>query len=112
MKGIVDVDSQPQGRVLYVTVGAPEHGVVRHGRQTAAALRRVGAEVELLTAEDGAAFRGLVPVLEEARALGAAVHLDVTDALFGPTATAAADLLVDVILPVPARRRVEERRRR
>ena len=97
MKGIVDVDSQPQGRVLYVTVGAPEHGVVRHGRQTAAALRRVGAEVELLTAEDVAAFRGLVPVLEEARALGAAVHLDVTDALFGPTATAAADLLVDVL---------------
>ena len=97
MKGIVDVDSQPQGRVLYVTVGAPEHGVVRHGRQTAAALRRVGAEVELLTAEDVAAFRGLVPLLEEARALGAAVHLDVTDALFGPTATAAADLLVDVL---------------
>ena len=90
MKGIVDVDSQPQGRVLYVTVGAPEHGVVRHGRHTAAALRRVGAEVELLTAEDVAAFRGLVPLLEEARALGAAVHLDVTDALFGPTATAAA----------------------
>ena len=23
MKGSVDVDSQPQGRVLYVTVGAP-----------------------------------------------------------------------------------------
>lgn len=93
----MDVESQPQGRALYVCVGAPEHGVVRHGRETAAALERVGAQVELLTAEDVGAFRGLVPLLHEARALGAAVHLDVTDALFGPTATAAADLLTDVL---------------
>ena len=93
----MDVETQPQGRVLYVIVGAPQHGVVRHGRQTAAALERVGAQVEVLTADDVGAFHGLVPLLHEARTLGAAVHLDVTDALFGPTATAAADLLVDVL---------------
>ena len=82
-----------QGRVLYLSVGPRAHGVVRHGEQTAQALRGVGLDVETLHAEDATGFIGLAPALQRACDEGRAMHLDVTDALFGPTPAAAADAL-------------------
>lgn len=90
--------SHAQGRVLYLSVGPRGHGVVRHGERTAHALRELGLDVEPLHTEDATGFVGLAPVLERARRERRAVHVDVTDALFGPTPAAAADTL-ERILP-------------
>lgn len=86
-----------QARVLYVTSGPAEHGVVRHGAATRAVLRSLGADVEPLGSRDSGGFLGLAAALRRAEDEGRPTHLDVTDALFGPTPAVAADSLTDVL---------------
>jgi len=93
------MESHAKGRVLYATVGPEEHGVVRHGARVREVLERIGADVEALHCPDSNGFLGLKDRLHAAAAEGRAVHLDVTDALFGPTAEAAADTLLEVLPP-------------
>ncbi|MDY6054753.1 hypothetical protein [Micrococcus sp.] len=92
----------PHGRVLYVSTGPTDHGVVRHGIRTALALSNLGLHAECLHAADATGFQGLTGTLAHAAAAGDIVHLDVTDALFGPTPTAAADVLTQLLPPQAA----------
>lgn len=93
------------GRVLYVTAGPAEHGVVRHGAATRDTLERIAAQpgpaagvsVEALHAADAAQFRDRAWTLRRAADEGVAVHLDVTDALFGAGAAEAAATLEEVL---------------
>ncbi|MCG7421732.1 hypothetical protein MHY29_02560 [Micrococcus sp. ACRRV] len=89
--------SHAQGRVLYLSVGSRGHGVVNHGLLTAEALAQAGLDVESLHTEDATGFVGLAPVLARAREARRAVHVDVTDSLFGPSPAAAADTLSRIL---------------
>ncbi len=93
------MEPEARGRVLYATVGPDEHGVTRHGAAARRTLQGLGADVEPLHATDSSDFLGLAGVLRDAVDDGRAVHLDVTDALFGPSPAAAADCLLEVLPP-------------
>jgi glycosyltransferase involved in cell wall biosynthesis len=74
----------------YVVVGPERHGVVRHALRTAEALHRTGVDVPVIRLPDAAALTAWAAGRSAARG---PVHLDVTDALFGPTAGEAAAVL-------------------
>lgn len=71
----------------YVVAGPERHGVVRHALRTVEALHRIGVDVPLVRLDDAAHLRAWAA---EGHGSGGPVHLDVTDALFAPTAAAAA----------------------
>lgn len=87
-------------RVHLVAVGPAEHGVTRHALQTAALAEQVLAgdwDVELVRCADAEAFRAAGERLRAAAAAGDAVHVDVTDALFGEDPAEAAAVLRGVV---------------
>lgn len=87
-------------RVHLVAVGPQEHGVTRHGLQTAALAEQVLAgqwQVELVRCADAEAFRAAGERLRAAAAAGDSVHVDVTDALFGEDSAEAAAVLRQVL---------------
>ena len=91
-------DDRPAS-VTCVSVGPEGHGVVRHGRAVARALRGLGLDVQERHAPDAAAFGLLGPELAAVVRVGGTVHVDVTDALFGASPDAAADLLTATLPP-------------
>ncbi|WP_143745334.1 hypothetical protein [Micrococcus lylae] len=87
-------------RVHLVAVGPAEHGVTRHALQTAARAQQTLAgtwDVELVRCPDADAFRAAGQRLGAAAAAGGAVHVDVTDALFGDGPAEAAAVLRQVL---------------
>ncbi len=87
-------------RVALVAVGPEEHGVTRHALQTAALAESVLAgqwDVELVRCADADGFVAAGDRLRAAAAEGAAVHVDVTDALFGADPAEAARVLCEVL---------------
>ena len=86
----------PRRWPAYVVAGPERHGVVRHALRTVEALHRIGVDVPLVRLDDAAHLRAWAA---EGHGSGGPVHLDVTDALFAPTAAAAADLLLEHLPP-------------
>lgn len=87
-------------RVHLVAVGPAEHGVTRHALQTAARAQQTLAgtwDVELVRCPDADGFRAAGERLWAAAAAGGAVHVDVTDALFGDGPAEAAAVLRQVL---------------
>lgn len=87
-------------RVHLVAVGPEEHGVTRHALQTAALAERELAgdwTVETVRCTDAAEFQAAGERLRAAAAAGDAVHVDVTDALFGQDPAGAAAVLRAVL---------------
>jgi glycosyltransferase involved in cell wall biosynthesis len=81
---------RPRRLPTYVVVGPERHGVVRHALMMADALHRTGVDVPVVRLPDAAALTAWAAGRGDARG---PVHLDVTDALFGPTASEAASVL-------------------
>ena len=87
-------------RVHLVAVGPQEHGVTRHGLQTAALADTVLAgrwDVDLVRCADAAQFQAAGERLRAAGEAGEAVHVDFTDALFGRSPAEAAAVLRGVL---------------
>ena len=99
MSGGLDADPGRTGRtdltgLVYLAVGPERHGVVRHGLATARELIRQGGSVDLVHLPDAEALRRWSG---GPRADGVAVHLDVTDSLFGDTPREAVALLTEAL---------------
>lgn len=86
----------PRRWPVYVVAGPERHGVVRHALRTVEALHRAGVDVPVVRLDDAAQLRDWA---DAGHGSDGPVHLDVTDALFAPTAAAAADLLLSHLLP-------------
>lgn len=99
MSGGLDADPGRTGRtdltgLVYLAVGPERHGVVRHGLATARELIRQDGSVDLVHLPDA---EGLREWSAGNRAGGVAVHLDVTDSLFGDTPREAVALLTEAL---------------
>ncbi|MFB2572815.1 hypothetical protein [Micrococcus sp. IITD107] len=99
MSGGLDADPGRTGRtdltgLVYLAVGPERHGVVRHGLATARELIRQDGSVDLVHLPDA---EGLREWSAGNRAGGVAVHLDVTDSLFGDAPREAVALLTEAL---------------
>ena len=81
---------RPQRLPTYVVVGPERHGVVQHALSMTEALHGIGVDVPVVRLPDAGA---LTDWFAQGGDRGGPVHLDVTDALFGATASEAADAL-------------------
>lgn len=87
---------RPHRPPTYVVVGPERHGVVQHALSMAEALHGIGVDVPVVRLPDAAALKDW---FAHGGDHGGPVHLDVTDALFGATASEAADALTGSLPP-------------